>query len=186
MNSDTLLTLARMAIAEEPYPEPMFPPSPYYRFLRLLAGMLQPALSVELGVCGGGGSLHLALGNPKGRVIGVDYAYDHPDHIRYINNVCPNFSFYLYDSIEAAMVVGEQYGEVGILFVDTVHTYERTLAEFAAWHPYLAKNAIVCFDDLFRPGMAEAWAALPGNKIRIDALHDQAEDGGGFGVLWLD
>lgn len=184
MNEQTLRILANAALSESPYPNPMFPPSPYYRFLRQLAQAIRPNLSVELGVCGGGGSLHLALGNPAGQVVGVDVAYDHPQQIEHIVSVCSNFTFWPGDSILSAPAIFGAFGPVGILFVDTIHTYEHTTAEFKTWLPYLSDQVIVCFDDLFRPGMNNFWNELPGQKIRIDELHEKAEDGGGFGIWW--
>lgn len=176
---------ARLALSEKPYPSPLFPPSPYYRFLKVLAENLRPALCLELGVCGGGGSLHMALGNPAGHVVGVDIARDHEEQMVHIETHCPNFRFWLGDSVMAAREVYGQYGACGLLFVDTIHEYARTLAEYRAWWPYMAtENAVICFDDLFRPGMQDAWDALPGNKLRLDFLHNGAENGGGFGVVW--
>lgn len=185
MNESTLLHLANRAIKEEnPYPSPLFPPSPYYRFLKLLAQELQPRLSVELGVCGGGGSLHLALGNPQGRVVGVDMQYDHPDQLRHIYSVCPNFVFWQGDSVEDAPKIVSDYGQPQLIFVDTTHTYDQTLAEFEAWHPYLADGWVMCFDDLRRAEMGNIWDVLPGPKLRLDELHPTAE--GGFGVVWSE
>lgn len=188
MNEYTLRTLAQQALTDPIYPSPLFPPSPYYRFLKRLAEMLQPRLSIELGVCGGGGSLHLALGNPNGRVVGVDFAYDHDEQIQHIYKVCPNFTFWLGDSVQDSGRIVTEYGKPQIVFVDTTHTYERTMMEFEAWYPYLVHNRVgdwvMCFDDLFRPGMEQAWNELPEPKVRLDALHTGAEQGGGFGVIW--
>lgn len=184
MDEPTLRNLAQLAMADQPYFLSIFPPSPYYRFLKRLAEYMQPHFSVELGVCGGGGSLHLALGNPKGRVVGVDITYDHDEQIKHIYEVCPNFFFWLGDSVEDAPKIVSDFGLVDILFIDTTHTYEQTLAEFEAWYPYLSDKAVVCLDDLFRVEMRDIWDVLPGNKIRMDTLHDGAESGGGFGVIW--
>lgn len=182
MNESYFISLAEMALKHEPYPNPLFPPSPYYRFLKLLAASMLPKLSVELGVCGGGGSLHLALGNPKGRVVGVDLVYDHHDQISYITRNYPNFSFRFGDSVEDAPAIAEEFGPVDLLFIDTIHTRQRTIQEFEAWHPYLADNYVVCFDDLRRVEMGNVWDVLPSPKLRLDDLHPTAE--GGFGVLW--
>lgn len=186
MDSHKILELANKALTIKPWPPAdLFPPSRYYRFLQVLAQEMQPALSVELGVCGGGGSLHLAAGYSRGSVIGVDCAYDHDAQIKYIINHYPNFEFWLGDSVESATEVSGRYGQVDILFIDTSHTFEQTTKEFAAWKPYLSSKAVVCFDDLFRPTMPEAWEAIEArNKIRMDFLHDGAQDGGGFGVMW--
>lgn len=73
---------------------------------------------------------------------------------------------------------------MSLLFIDTVHEFDRTMAEWEAWEPFLAPDAVVCLDDLFRPGMEDAWNEVPGAKLRLDHLHDGAEFGGGFGVVW--
>jgi cephalosporin hydroxylase len=145
---------------------------------------MQPRLSVELGVSGGGGSLHLALGWPSGKVVGVDIAYDHPENLSFIIHNCPNFELWLEDSIKSAEGVYKKNGEVDILFLDSVHTFEHTTAELKAYRPYLSDRAIVLFDDLFRPDMEGLWESLPGQKHRMDTLHDGAVDGGGFGAIW--
>ena len=180
-----LTRLAEQAHKEEVYPSKLFPPSIYYRFFKLLAEELKPKLSVELGVCGGGGSLHLAIGHRKGTVIGVDFQWDHPESVDYILTKYKNFKFILGDSVLAAKTVFKDHGKTDILFIDTTHTEEQTLKEFNAWKPYLSKKAVVCFDDLFRPGMEEAWNKIPGTKLRFDYLHQgQYPEGGGFGVAY--
>ena len=64
--------LRQEALARPPWPDSRFPPSPYDRFLRVLAENVHPSLSVELGLCGGGGSFHLCQGWPGGTVVGVE------------------------------------------------------------------------------------------------------------------
>ena len=56
MDESFFKELEQRALNTAPFPDPRFPPSPYYRFLRLLAAEMRPRLSVELGVCGGGAS----------------------------------------------------------------------------------------------------------------------------------
>lgn len=184
INKHILADLADRATRETLYPNAQFPPSLYYRFLKVLATYLQPNLSVELGVCGGGGSLHLAIGWSPGTVIGVDIADDHPENIKTIRQTCPNFHLWIGDSVQAAPEIHNQYGQVDILFIDTTHTYRQTMDEFKAYEPYLSERAVVCLDDLFRKEMGTIWEDLPGNKLRLDKLHDGAEKGGGFGVIW--
>jgi len=185
--------LAWKAYHSEPFADTRFPPSAYYRFLRLLAEEACPNLSVELGVCGGGGSLHLALGWPEGIVVGVDVtpadAGDWVERKTYVIEFCSNFRYWHGDSSESAALVHEEYGDVDILFIDTTHTYEQTRREFTAWQPHLSDHAVVCLDDMFFPGMDRIWAELPGRKIRLDMLHDSSvgPDGygsGGFGVIY--
>jgi predicted O-methyltransferase YrrM len=139
-------------------------------------------LSVELGVSGGGGSFHLAIGWPEGKVVGVDRELDHPANVNFMISHCLNFNFWQGDSVSSARLIYEEFGPVDLLFIDTIHTFERTMEEFKAWRPYLSEKAVVCFDDLLRFEMTGTWEALPEPKTRLDDLHPIAE--GGFGVLW--
>lgn len=185
MNEAILKQYAIQALAMKSYPNKNFPPSPYYRFMQVLAQNVHPKLSVELGVSGGGGSLHLALGWVKGEVVGVDIVNDHLKNIDYVMQRCVNFHMWVGDSVKLAESIYEKYGEIDILFIDTTHTYDQTMKEYNAYKPFLSKNAIVLLDDLFRPeGMEQAWEEMPEPKLRLDMLHDGAENGGGFGVVW--
>lgn len=184
LSEHILKVWAKEALDQKPYWSKLFPPSPYYRFLGILARELKPKVSVVLGVCGGGDCLHIALGNPDGQVVGVDYQYDHPDQIKHIESVCTNFRFYHGDSVESAKKIHDIFGDVTLLFIDTTHTYEQTHKEIAAWEPFLAKSHIICFDDLFRKEMDGFWEGLTEPKLRIDNLHDGSESGGGFGMIW--
>lgn len=180
--------LARLALSQSPYPDPRFPPSPYYRFLKLLAGAIYPTLSVELGVCGGGGSFYLAQGWRPGQVVGVDCTIEYPQNIDFILTIMHNFTFYKGDSVTDAENIVATYGKPNIVFIDTIHTFERTVQEFEAWKPYLADKAVVCFDDLNRKEMSGFWEYVPrGNKVRLDNLHGGEGSGeGGFGVWWKE
>jgi predicted O-methyltransferase YrrM len=192
MNEQTLTRIAKQAALAPPmvahYPEPgnekiTFPPSPYYRFLKLIAEETGSRLSVELGLCGGGGSLHLAMSSQQ--VVGVDVTLEYPDNIRWLRRNYDNFRFLNTDSVLAAPVIHGAYGDIDILFIDTTHTYDQTMAEYYAYKPYLSEWAIVCLDDLFRPGMEDVWAEMPTTKARFDFLHpSQSPTDGGFGVIW--
>lgn len=192
MNRETLTRIAKQATLAGTmvanYPDPnnpkvTFPPSPYYRFLRLIAKEINSGLSVELGLCGGGGSLHMAMDSTM--VVGVDIALDYQENIRWIRRNYPNFKFLQGDSVQVAPIIFGNYGEIDLLFIDTTHTYEQTLAEYFAYERYLSNNAIICLDDLFRPGMDLAWEEMPETKVRFDFLHpSQSPTDGGFGVIW--
>jgi len=189
MNPGWFHALADIAMAMPVWPDERFPPSPYYRFFRALASNLHPGLSVELGVCGGGGSFHLAVGWPDGVVVGIENGKPTPqqrDNWHFIESFCPNFKLWEIDSVLAAPLVSAEYGATNILFIDTTHTYDQTMAEWNAWEPWLATSAVVMLDDLFRPGMEDAWSDIPWpNKLRLDQLHDGSPGiGGGFGVVW--
>jgi len=64
------------------------------------------------------------------------------------------------------------------------------MAEFTTWQPFLSDDAVVCMDDLFRPGMTEAFYELPGEKVEFNFLKSGernpggGEQEGGFGVIY--
>lgn len=190
LSEEEILVLANNSYKELPIDNPNFPPSPYYRFLKHLARKIQPNLSVELGVCGGGGSLHLCMGYSEGIVVGIDYRIEYQKNLAYIKKTQKNFRFLEDDSVIAAPKVFEQYGLIDILFIDTIHTYERTMVEYNSWWPYLSSKAVVCFDDLNRKQMhlngQNIWKYIEkqGQILRLDFLHHSQEGDGGFGVLW--
>jgi predicted O-methyltransferase YrrM len=194
VNQQTLTKIAEQAALTSPmiahYPDPTndkvtFPPSPYYRFLKLLAQKMDSKLSVELGVCGGGGSLHLAMTSQT--AVGIDVVEDHKDNTDWIKNCYPNWYFMIGDSVHLASIVHDQFGLIDVLFIDTTHTHRQTMAEYEAYQPYLSDRAVICLDDLFRPGMDLAWADMPETKERFDFLHPSASPtDGGFGVIWKE
>ena len=193
-----LRSLANRALSMPAYNDDRFPPSPYYRFFQLLAATLHPSLSVELGVCGGGASFHMARGWTDGVVVGVELpdgvkGYRASQHERanwtFIRRLCPNWVLWRGDSVDDAAEIAKVYGKPDLLFIDTIHTTERTMEEFNAWQPYLSGRAVVCLDDLNRFEMDGVWEAMPGQKLRLDLLHDGGLDehgfgDGGFGVVW--
>lgn len=193
MNKITLTRLAKQAVLMSQllpnYPDPdnekvTFPPSPYYRFLYLLAKEMDAMLSVELGVCGGGGSLHLAMGSRI--VVGIDVTYDeYKDNMAWLKEHHNNLLFFKDDSVTVAPFIFEQFCVIDILFIDTTHTYNQTMAEYNAYAPFLSDQAVVVLDDLFRDGMDRVWSEMPENKVRFDFLHPSASPtDGGFGVIW--
>jgi predicted O-methyltransferase YrrM len=187
VNANWFAQLATQALAAPVWPDPRFPPSAYYRFLRLLAQNVQPSLSVELGLCGGGGSFHLCEGWPSGTVVGVEHSKGDDfqrENWKVIQERHPNFHLWHGDSVDDAPGIFGNHGRCDILFVDTDHTHDQTMREWNAWLPFMAERAVICLDDLLRPGMQAFWDWVPWEKVRLDALHTGAENGGGFGVAW--
>lgn len=178
-----MLTIAEQSKALPIHPDSRFPPSPYFRFLRAATAHIKARVAVELGVCGGGGSLHMCIGTP-GTVIGVDIRDDYPEQTKWIKEQFDNWRFWLIDSLDAAAMATGYSGMVDLLFIDTIHTYARTMAEYRTWKPLLSKGALVCLDDLHRPGMDRLWAEMPEPKVRLDWLHpSMSPTDGGFGVV---
>jgi cephalosporin hydroxylase len=208
-----LLELGPLALQEKPLQGPQWPPSVYYRYIGLLTKRMDPTVFVELGTCGGGASRSAAIYNQKTLVVSIDISA-RLSQVPAIERSCPNFKFVRGDSTTLPDATKEEHhafsltlgmaegeiaqdweiiqtvkGKIGILFIDTVHTYEHTMKEFAAWKPYLAPGAVVLLDDLNREGMDRVWRELPGQKTEFSALAKMHVGGsptdGGFGALIL-
>ncbi len=150
-----------------------------------IAGRLNAKVFVELGTCGGGASLTVASRNSGTKVVSIDL--DKYPQVAGIEELCSNFFFYKGDSIAMAEKLGPDLALIDLLFVDTTHTYEQTMGEYKAWLPYMRKGGVICFDDLYRPGMNVVWDALPSPKTGIHDLKRMHVGGsptdGGFGAV---
>jgi predicted O-methyltransferase YrrM len=179
-----IMALKQEALHTHPYPDVRWPPSPYYRFLALVLKKLNGKLAIELGICGGGASLNMAIMNPHAKVIGIDVVK--LPQVSGVEQLCPNFTFKLGDSVGLAPTIIAEYGNPDLIFIDTDHTYEQTLKEYSAWLPLMRKGGVMCFDDLYRPGVQRFWGELSGTKTEYRALHELHIGGeptdGGFGV----
>ena len=139
MTPEKMRSMADLAVVENrenPYPNPNFPPSIYYKFFEILTAETKPNLSVELGINGGGGSLHLAKGWPQGTVIGVDIAWDCQENIKHIEENYSNFKFCLSDSIGVSSYIYDKYGAIDILFIDFFRQFEAPGADGEDGDPF--------------------------------------------------
>lgn len=134
----------------------------YYRLLYRLARLARPEVMVELGVCTGRGTAHLAAGCPDGLVIAVDpeeHGALRPNALdRY-----PNIRFCKARSDDHALLASVADGSVGLCFVDSVHAVDYALREVALWTPKMKKGGgVFLFDDLeWDEGMRGLLARLP-------------------------
>jgi predicted O-methyltransferase YrrM len=62
-----------------------------------------------------------------------------------------------------------QNESVGLLFIDTLHTYEKTKEELEAWLPKIEPNGIICGHDyLLHLHEEKMWATLSGVHTAVD------------------
>jgi predicted O-methyltransferase YrrM len=148
------------------YGDGRFPPSPYYRVLRDLVATARPSIAVELGTDGGGAALNMALGCPQTMVFTIDHT--RTPTVEIVEKKFDNVTFYLADSVERVSWFLD--GTVGLLFVDTTHTYEQTTAEHNAWLPKMMPGGLIVFDDVGRPGMDRAMEEIGGLQIPAPEL----------------
>jgi predicted O-methyltransferase YrrM len=117
---------------------------------------------VELGTATGWTAIALALADPRRQVITYDPAL-RPERERYLGLVAPAVR----DRIEFVHAPGSRGpldpGAVDLLYVDSSHEREATIAELEAWRPVLRPGSLIIFDDYLHPrypGVREAVQAL--------------------------
>jgi len=148
---------------------------PYYHLLYNLAqtAYKQELLCVELGVEKGRGCASMALTGAD--VVGVDHFRS--GEIAVVESTFPNFSFLEMDSLPVPTQIKRP---IGVLHVDTEHTYAQAREELKGYAPLLADGAVVCFDDLhaMNDAVAKFFFKLDCPKIADDRLHEC-----GYGVI---
>ena len=130
---------------------------------------------VELGTATGWTAIALALANGRREVITYD-PFERPEPARYLALV-PESVRARIKMVRAAGSSGPRPGqEVELLYIDSTHERDGTIAEFEAWRPALRTGAVVVFDDYTHPdfpGVREAveTLALPGHVSGTLFIH---------------
>lgn len=115
---------------------------PYYYFLYLLAKEMKAQVAVELGTYIGTSAKHIAAGMPGGSVLTVDVNPDAAVQVAkepvYSNilAVTGNSAFYDWPG-----------KPIDILFLDTEHSYNTTIANWRRWAPHVIVGGVILFDD---------------------------------------
>ena len=116
---------------------------------------------VELGTATGWTAITLALDDPGRRVVSYDVVGRGPE--RYLELVGSDVR----DRIELVLAPGSTGPRddepVDLLYIDSSHERDPTVAEVRAWQPYLRAGALILFDDYRHPD-------YPGVEEAIDQL----------------
>jgi predicted O-methyltransferase YrrM len=127
--------------------------------VRLLALAGDRDSVAELGTANGWTAIALALARPSRRVVSFDLA-DRPTRAGYLRLVAPSVR----DRIEFVIAAGSSDPRpCELLYIDSSHEREPTLAEVRAWRPHMGPGAVIVFDDYLHPdfpGVAQAIAEL--------------------------
>jgi predicted O-methyltransferase YrrM len=117
---------------------------------------------VELGTATAWTAISLALGNPACKVVSYDI-HEREEPQLYLALVDPQTRA----RIELVVAPGARgprtSGPVDLLYIDSSHDRDETIAEIRAWRPYLPPGAVIVLDDFGNPdypGIREAIAAL--------------------------
>ncbi|HEX3391469.1 MAG TPA: class I SAM-dependent methyltransferase [Solirubrobacteraceae bacterium] len=136
---------------------------------------------VELGTGTAWTTLALALADRQREVISYD-PIARTERERYLALVNPGVRARV-RLIAKPGSTGPTYDDpVDLLYVDSSHTREDTIAELRAWQPALRPGALVVLDDYTHkdyPGVREAVAelGLPGNQRGTLFVHEVAASG---------
>jgi predicted O-methyltransferase YrrM len=113
---------------------------------------------VELGTATAWTAITLALDDSRRRVVSYD-PFDRPEPQRYLALVDPDVR----SRIELVIAPGRSGPRdsepVDLLYIDSMHDREETIAEVRAWQPYLLPGAPIVFDDYLHsefPGVRDA------------------------------
>lgn len=140
----------------------------YNLFLYEFAKRYQPELVVETGTDQGRSAASFALGNPKGKVLTIDIDPACKDNVDRLNieNIIP------VTTCSLAFADKIKNGAADVLFLDSLHTYSHTMAEWQAFHGKVKPGGIVFFDDIkLDAGMSQFWAEVPGRRFDLSHLH---------------
>ncbi len=149
---------------------------PYYYLMYLLSRHTE-GLRVELGVEKARGLVAMAMGNSY-KCIGFDNNL--LDEAKTADREIAHIEAYHMPSLPVPMNI-VPLNSIGILHIDTEHSYSMANAEFDAYEPHLLPGAVVLFDDLHaqEDGVLQYFSELPYPKIQDDRLHPVC----GYGVL---
>jgi predicted O-methyltransferase YrrM len=140
----------------------------YCTFLYEFARRYEPGLVVETGTDQGRSAASFALGNKSGKVITIDIDPACKENVDRLG--IPNIISVATDSLMFADKIKD--GAVDVLFLDSLHTYDHTMAEWQAFHRKVRAAGIVFFDDIaLDAGMKQFWAEVPGRRFDLSHLH---------------
>ncbi len=127
---------------------------------------------VELGTATAWTAITLALDDRRRRVVTYD-VLEREEAKRYLELVGPDVK----EQIELVVAPGStgprDQQPVDLLYIDSSHMREQTIAEVRAWQPHLRLRAPVLFDDYAHPD-------YPGVREAIEELRLEGEQRGEF------
>lgn len=155
----------------------------YYRFLYHLVLEQKPKLVMEIGLGWETlGITHMAAAADTygGYALGIDILNPRYDNAAEYDN----YHFLKIDSTKArkqVMEMVDKFGPLGVVFQDSSHHYDQSVAEWSNFVDLLDKNAVWVCDDItenfYRPGLDEKsmvgyFDDLPGHKKKYTELHE--------------
>jgi predicted O-methyltransferase YrrM len=144
----------------------------YYAFIYYLCREFKPELMVEIGTYCGMGAVHMALGNPEGKVYTIDK--DKRPVVGFDNIECiEGYSYEVHDKFVD--------NSIDFLFIDGDHRYEYEKLDYERYYPKVKDGGLILIDDISYPDVCKIWDGIQEVKVRFDSLRLKGE---GFGVVF--
>jgi hypothetical protein len=134
---------------------------------------------VELGTATAWTAITLALEEPQRYVVTYD-PFERPEPQRYLALVGADVRSRVELVIAAGSSGPRDHIPVDLLYIDSSHERDQTVAEVRAWQPHLRPGALVVFDDYANsdfPGVRDAVEQLGLEGERRGALFVHRHDG---------
>lgn len=161
----------------------------YYRFLYHLLMLRKPLVTLELGVEFGIASAYMveAAKTYGGVVVGIDINWNNIPG-EYVATRCGNYEYITGDTLTSFPLVQMNYAEkIGVVFQDSSHHYNASIAEWESYSTILDTNAVWVCDDIAAsfhdplvdpPGksMLEYFHSRPGEKELYRNLYGKGVD----------
>ena len=125
---------------------------------------------VELGTATAWTTITLALDDRRRRVVTYD-VLERDEAERYLKLVGPDVKEQIELVVAAGSTGPQDRQSVDLLYIDSSHRREETIAEVRAWRPHLRPGALVLFDDYAHPD-------YPGVREAIEELGLEGEQRG--------
>jgi len=161
---------------------------PYYSFLYLVSREFKPKMMVEIGTYWGIGAIHLALGNPEGKVITIDKMdwFQETIHKFCQNENIMNIKAIVGESAKMASSFADN--SIDLLFIDGDHEYIAEKEDYIKYFPKVKDNGIILIDDIQQTKeMERFWEEVKDCKFDINFIRQansiRPEQGVGFGVV---
>ncbi len=113
---------------------------------------------VELGTATGWTAISLALADSRRSVLSCDIV-TRPEPLRYLALVGDSVRARIELAVRPGSAGPPDDGGVDVLYIDSSHDREQTVAEVRAWQPVLRRGGLIVFDDYTHPqfpGVREA------------------------------
>lgn len=175
--NDTMRRICDIAASSSSYGK-------YGRLLQRISAYLKPNQILELGTSLGIGTIYLASGSPKSKIVTIEACkatcnearqnFDNIGISSSIKSINANF-----DEVLPELISNEKFE---LIYIDGNHTYEATLRYYNMIAQSAASSTVAIFDDInWSRGMSAAWSKICKMPTTIAAIETMR-----MGIVFFD